>query len=155
LNAAGLVLCAAPLLFACFMAVRQRPEIPIIISALILILIVVAVTFLVIKRGDYSGYFEMDELGLSFQTPWMLAQMPWDTVRYITIHDRPMINFIGFFAEGFDRRPKMQNKKYSTFWLIDLNLIDDTFIFVEYREGMIEEIRRYWQGEIINEEKLL
>ena len=34
-------------------------------------------------------------------------------------------------------------------------ITDDTFIFVEYREGMIEEIRRYWQGEIINEEKLL
>ncbi len=55
--------------------------------------------------------------------------MEWNNVRYVTVHKRPGIDFIGFFADGFDEKPLMQCRTHTTFWLIDLKLIDETFYF--------------------------
>ncbi|MBN2878400.1 MAG: hypothetical protein JXN65_02110 [Clostridia bacterium] len=136
-------------------AIVFQPEPLVFILLIPFFSIIIIIIRGIIKRGDFDGIVIIDEHGINFKTQRKNVIMPWNKVRYITVHDRPSINFVGFFAEGFEKRPIMQNKEYSTFWLIDLNLIDETFIFVEYRENLLEQIKKYWTNEIINEQKLL
>jgi len=138
----------------CIAGIIFQPEPLIIALATVMLTFLIFIVFATIKKGNYHGMITIDETGLNFTTPWRHVHMDWEAVKYVTIHEKSTINFIGFFAEGFEKRPRMENKKYSTFWLIDLNLIDETFIFVEHREELMDEIKKYWDDKIINLEKL-
>jgi len=138
----------------CIAGLIFQPDLVVICSMVVLLGLLTFIVYSTIKKGNYHGIININKTGVSFTTPWKYVHIDWSEIRYITIHNHPNLTFIGFFAQGFEKRPKMENKKYSTFWRIDLSLIDETFVFVEYREGLLEEVKKYWENEIINEQKL-
>jgi len=131
-----------------------QPEPIVLVLAPIILSIPIIRVYTTVKKGNYHGIITIDEYGVTFSTPWKQLHMGWSDIKYISIHESPHITFMGFFTKEFENRTEMLNKPYLTYWEIDLKTIDKTFLFVEYREGLLEEVKKYWENEIINEQKL-
>ncbi|EEG76136.1 hypothetical protein [Dethiobacter alkaliphilus] len=107
---------------------------------LLLISIAIAISIIVYILSDF---IEIDESGVKYVTLFKRYEMSWDDVVTVGISDifkgRPGWSPCIYFTT--DTAPV----KY-----VMLDMIGKEFIMLGYRRSAIEEIRKYWQGDIVN-----
>ncbi len=113
------------------------------VYAIIFLVVTTPFPFLIIKlikSGSLNSSIEISNEGVTLLSKTKICNMKWENIRLVGL-TQPVSNSIVFSA-------KMDHnllKRYHKFEHLSNNLI-----VVQNRKGLIEEVRKYWDGPIIS-----
>lgn len=99
-----------------------------------------------IGAGTLTSSVEITDKGIAYQSRLHQYFMPWDTVRLIGFHRAGFkFNRNLIFSAYYDSTELGKRHGYKDY--------SDNLIVLENRKGLVDEVRKYWNGTIIGEEK--
>lgn len=126
-----------------------------ILKTIIVILSVIVILFQIffliksIIYRDYSGYVIIDEEGVQYISKKRKSNIKWNDISFVGYWDsrRNSINNYILFSKYTYKNVLTQT--------LGPKKISNEFIFVQYRKGLVNKIKKYWPYEIINENKYI
>lgn len=106
------------------------------------------IMFLLYKNGMINAKVEINEESLTFFIKKSKYIVKWNEIKYIVYSKQSSGKFIGIFTGEFQHNYNT-GAEYFVSWNLNLYEFLEGFIFFEYRQFALEEIKKYWQGEII------
>jgi hypothetical protein len=93
------------------------------------------------KRSLFGSFVDITDEGVTFISRKKALRIMWDHIKYVGITESGNLRYVVF----------SKNSGFTSDVLDHNNLTSREYIIVKNRKGLIEVIRRYWEGEIEGE----
>lgn len=103
-------------------------------------------------QGYFNGYIEICEEGISFKTN-RIHNIKWVDIKYVVATNQSNGKYIGFFGSDF-KEEFQTSKNYYEYINIPIKMFSENFVYIDYRTEVLDEIKKYWGNQIINEDDL-